>query len=293
MSAADPQPRSLRINLPDRGGSMAALEFGPGDRPVDVVFSHANGFNARTYRTILARPAETLRILALDLRGHGLTELPTVTEGRTGWEDLALDLLAVLAALELSDVVLAGHSMGATTSLFAAARAPERVRALALFEPVILPPAVAGRPLASDSPESFMVRSTLRRRTLFPSPQAAVDSFLGRGAFATWTPEMAADYVAGGLRLRSDGEWELACAPAWEASGYTAQGDDPWDAFARTRCPIRILRAARDSTAWIEAEQARLEAGGRVSIAMIPGTSHFLPMERPDLVAGTLAALAG
>ena len=49
----------------------------PPDRPVDIVFLHANGFNALTYQRdpgTARRP--TLRVLALDQRGHGLTTLP-------------------------------------------------------------------------------------------------------------------------------------------------------------------------------------------------------------------------
>src|SRR5687768_14473986 len=74
----------LRIALPGRGGTVEALELGPAGRPYDVVFSHANGFNALTYRTILAPLAADLRILAYDLRGHGASTLPAVSAGRTG-----------------------------------------------------------------------------------------------------------------------------------------------------------------------------------------------------------------
>ena len=63
--AADlPTPRF--VPLPSRGGEMAVLDFGPAERPVDVVFSHANGFNGRTYRSILQPLAGEMRILALD-----------------------------------------------------------------------------------------------------------------------------------------------------------------------------------------------------------------------------------
>ena len=58
------EPRARRVALPSRGGEMALLDFGPAERPVDMVFSHANGFNARTYRSILAPLAADLRILA-------------------------------------------------------------------------------------------------------------------------------------------------------------------------------------------------------------------------------------
>ena len=77
MSSSPEAPRARTIPLPARGGAMAALEFGPAGRPVDIVFSHANGFNALTYRTILAPLAADLRILAIDLRGHGASTLPT------------------------------------------------------------------------------------------------------------------------------------------------------------------------------------------------------------------------
>ena len=70
-SALAEAPRARLIDLEARGGAMAALDFGDPGRPVDIVFVHANGFNARTYRTILEPLAEDLRILAVDQRGHG------------------------------------------------------------------------------------------------------------------------------------------------------------------------------------------------------------------------------
>src|SRR3954463_13647492 len=96
-----------RAELPSRGGAMAYLDFGPAERPVDVVFSHANGFNARTYRSMLEPLAGEMRILALDLRGHGASTLPTVIEGRAGWTELEADLLAFLGAVLDRPVVLA------------------------------------------------------------------------------------------------------------------------------------------------------------------------------------------
>ena len=138
--AYQPRAHSLRLETKTGAGDFAYLDFGPGERPVDAVFLHANGFNARTYRTILAPLASDLRILALDLRGHGRTRAPAAAEGRNTWLDLGQDLDVFLETLDLKTVVLAGHSMGGTLSLFAAADLPERVRALALFDPVVLPP---------------------------------------------------------------------------------------------------------------------------------------------------------
>ena len=87
---------AFEIDLPARGGAMAALEFGPADRPPDLVFLHANGFNARTYRAILAPLAADLRILALDLRGHGASTPADRIRAAQGWLDFRDDLLALL-----------------------------------------------------------------------------------------------------------------------------------------------------------------------------------------------------
>jgi pimeloyl-ACP methyl ester carboxylesterase len=285
------EPR--RIAAPGRGGDTQGLEFGPQDRPIDIVFSHANGFNARTYRSILAPLAAGLRILALDQRGHGRSGLaPFPLETRRSWDDLADDLHAILEGLDVHGVVLAGHSMGGTISLLAAAAAPERVKALALFDPVIMPPEVVAQSRAGQLADSPLVQGALRRRAIYPSHAAAVEAYSGRGAFRTWAPEMLADYVADGFRPTADGQVELSCAPAWEASNFTAHGHDPWPALAGLDVPIRILRAEEGSTCRIEGHEAELAAGGRVTVETVPGTSHFLPMERPDLVRDVLRATA-
>src|ERR1700738_496045 len=147
------QPRACRLPLgpPSGPGEIAYLDFGPRERAPDLVFLHANGFNARAYRTILAPLADDLRILAPDQRGHGGTTLPTEIEGRASWDDVAEDLLAFMAALGLGRVALAGHSMGGTASRLAAAVAPQKVRALALFDPVII---------AKDNDEPASARPT-------------------------------------------------------------------------------------------------------------------------------------
>jgi pimeloyl-ACP methyl ester carboxylesterase len=288
----DIAPRARRAPLPTRGGAMALLDFGPADRPVDVVWSHANGFNARTYRSILAPLAGELRILALDLRGHGDTALPTVIPGRDGWGEYRDDLLALLAAEVDGPVVLGGHSMGGTSCLLAAAAAPERVKAMALFDPVLVhtpgrrseeDPQIAGSPLAMGAE---------RRRADFPSRQAAFEAYKGRGAFRTWSDEQLADYVEAGFHETADGGVTLACRPEWEASNFRSHNYDPWAAFAATRCPVRVLRAEHGTTARLDDQLPQLEATGRIRVETVPGTSHFLPMEKPELVRRTLRELA-
>jgi len=285
-ATSDHLPRTRTIDLPSRGGAMAVLDLGPASRPVDVIFSHANGFNARTYRSILSPLAVGLRILAIDLRGHGTTTLPTTIEGREGWPQFRDDLLALMAAAADGPVVLAGHSMGGTSSLLAAAAEPGRVKALALFDPVVMP--AGTMPDAEAMRDNPLAAGAERRRATFPSKAAALSAYTGRGAFKTWSAEQLADYVEAGFRETETGEVTLTCTPAWEASNFRTHNYDVWAAFRESRCPIRILRAEVGSTFRLEGAEAQLAATGRIHIETVPGTSHFLPMERPDLVRSTL-----
>src|SRR3990167_6440986 len=148
------EPRPVRIDLPERGGTMSALDFGPSGRPVDILFTHANGFNTRPYASILAPLAAEFRILAVDQRGHGRPGLPPDIEGRNSWYNLRDDLLAFMAALDLKNLVMAGHSMGGTASILASAEAPDRVKRLVMFDPGGLAPEMiaarrAGEPIES------------------------------------------------------------------------------------------------------------------------------------------------
>jgi pimeloyl-ACP methyl ester carboxylesterase len=280
----DYEPRARRVELSSRGGEMAVLDFGPAERPVDLVFSHANGFNGRTYRTILSPLAQTFRILAIDLRGHGASTLPADPAQHPGWHGFRDDLLALLAAETSGPVVLAGHSMGGTSSLLAAAAAPERVKALALFDPVIFD----GAQEIDRAGDNGLAAGAERRRAVFPDKASVVTGYTGKGAFRTWRPEQLADYVEAGFRDTPEGDVTLTCAPAWEAANFRTHGYDPFGALAALKCPTRILRAEFASTCRIEEHLAVLDGNPNIRHEVVAGTSHFLPMERPDLVRDVL-----
>ncbi|MFZ0266500.1 alpha/beta fold hydrolase [Caulobacter sp.] len=294
----DPRRRFIPISSRAGAGEMAVLEFGPADRPVDVVFVHANGFNGQTYRALLAPLSAGLRVLAVDQRGHGSSRLAANPEHRRSWLDLRDDLLALLTALDQTQpVVLAGHSMGGTVSLLAAAARPEAVRGLVLLDPVIMPRIMAfyaHMPWTSGALWKHlpMVQGALRRRSVFDSREAAFTAYRGRGAFRTWPESMLADYVGGGFRDRDDGKVELACAPAWEASNYSAQAHDPWRAMGAIRCPARILKAEKGSTAHVGDGAALMRRHPLIRVETVAGASHFLPMERPDLAREAIFEMA-
>jgi pimeloyl-ACP methyl ester carboxylesterase len=87
----------VRINVIDRGS---------GDR---VVFLHGVGCNARNWEPQLQALAPTRRVVAVDSRGHGLSDR---TYGAMSLRDYADDVLAVMSGLGISRAPVAGMSMG-------------------------------------------------------------------------------------------------------------------------------------------------------------------------------------
>jgi pimeloyl-ACP methyl ester carboxylesterase len=276
----------LGVAVGQKDESMSGLDLGDPRRPVDLVFVHANGFNAATYRFLLEPLAGKARILAADLRGHGRSGLPADPAWRRNWHDFRDDLVALIDAVDGPPVVLAGHSMGAVVALLAAERRQHRVRSVVMFDPVILPrPAslMMSWPLAGRMARRYpLVAGALRRRARFDSRDAAIEAYRGRGAFRDWPEQALADYVAEGFRDVGDGV-ELVCAPEWEASNYAAQGHDPWPVLRRMERPVHILKAERGSTCSLGPGQIP-----DVTVDTVPEGTHFFPMIQPEAARAAL-----
>jgi pimeloyl-ACP methyl ester carboxylesterase len=132
-----------------------------------------------------------------------------------------------------------------------------------------------------------MAEAAARRRAGFDSPEAAFSAYKGRGAFKTWTDIQLADYVASGFRPRPEGGVELACAPAWEAATFAGHAHDPWRALSRVRSSVQVFKAEWNSTCRASAEALK-RTNRRSVVSITAGTSHFLPMERPDVIREAL-----
>lgn len=284
-------PRRLTVPVNNRFGvgELSVMDFGDEKRPVDLIFVHANGFNAATYRSLLAPLSGSLRILAPDLRGHGRTRLPTDIAGRFAWTDHRDDLIALLDRVEGPPVALAGHSMGGASALLAAAERPGKVSRLLMLDPVILDRwavAMFQLPLLRGLPRRMAItRGALRRRRDFDSPQQALESWRGRGAFRGWSEMMLADYVSEAFVETEGGGVRLACAPEWEASNYASQSHNPWRALQRLDRPVRILKAERGSTCALSTASPGLP---NVAVETVAEGTHLFPMLKPGVARDAL-----
>jgi pimeloyl-ACP methyl ester carboxylesterase len=122
---------SRRIELPNE---IALHLREGGDGPLTFLFLHGWAVSGVVWEPVLARwPAGVGRVLVPDLRGSGWSTKP-----RTGYrlDDDVADVVALIDALALSDVVLVGHSKGGTIAQRVALERPSVLRKLVLLSPV-------------------------------------------------------------------------------------------------------------------------------------------------------------
>lgn len=280
-----------RFRVAIRDGEVAGIAFGDPVRPLQVLFLHANGFNAITYQSLLDPLGGIAHAGAIDLRGHGRTTLPASPKRLTSWNRYRDDVIQVLEATAPGGLILSGHSMGATVALLVAGKRPDLVKGVILADPVLLPGEYytwSNIPVLNMiAPANAMSKQALRRRRDFASPADAADALRGRGPFRTWRTPFLDDFVIDGVLRQDDGGYVLACAPEWEAASFNAHRIQPWGAIRKlrkARIPVIILQAERDSTAQPDTDERVHAVRPDAAVTRVPGTTHFLPMERPYVV---------
>jgi len=260
---------------------------GPEGAPV-LVLAHATGFNAGAWRPFAARLARQHRVVALDLRGHGLARTPEGID--FDWRGFVDDVVAVVDArdevLHPGPVHGIGHSMGGAALLGAVARRPGSFRSLWLFEPIAPPSGTVFG--TADNP---MAAAAERRRPAFESVEAAIDNYSSKPPLSVLHPDALRGYVEGGVEPEADGTVRLRCRPAWEAATFRMTGGSPgWDAAAVVDVPVTVVMG-RDTgpgpAAFAPALAERLPAG---RLVLHPELGHFGPLEDPDRMAAEVAA---
>lgn len=135
LSDRSAQPEGTRHTLACGEYRLSYEVYGSGDRV--LVWLHGLLLDANLSRGLARRLAvQGNRVVLLDLLGHGRSEKPRHA-GAHRMDLYAEQVLCLLDELGVDEAVLGGVSMGTNVSLFAAVRAPERVRGLILEMPVL------------------------------------------------------------------------------------------------------------------------------------------------------------
>ncbi|MCB4794368.1 alpha/beta hydrolase [Pseudomonas sp. NP21570] len=195
----------VRLSLPHL--EVAAHLYGPDDgKP--VIALHGWLDNAATFSRLAPR-LKGLRIVALDLPGHGHSDHRPIGAGYNIW-DYAHDVLQVAEQLGWQRFSLLGHSMGAIVSVLLAGALPERVERLALIDGVIPYTGEAdSAPQKLGSALEALLAVNDKRKPVYASFDQAVEARMkGVGAVSREAAEMLAQRglmpVPGGYTWRTD-----------------------------------------------------------------------------------------
>jgi pimeloyl-ACP methyl ester carboxylesterase len=274
------EPESGFVNV--NGLRLRYLDWG-GDGP-PILILHATGFLGRIYRPI----AEALRsighVYSYDQRGHGDSEVPPVET--ISWDATASDLEGFLAAMGFKNVRAVGHSAGGTAIGAVAARRPDLIARAVLIEPVLVDPDDP-----RERPNNLRER-TLKRRRSFDSVNAMFDNFASKPPYHSWRRDILLEYCEYGTKADADGRRVLKCPPEIEAQIYaTARDFDGLGYVLRAAAPMLVMFGRDSDSPGILAAE-RLRAPHR-RVVILPGATHFIPMEQPELCARMAAEFLG
>ncbi len=218
--ANDASAHASWVTLPD-GERVRIVATGDATAP-PVLLLHGWGCSAFTWR-YLAGPlaAAGWRAIAVDLRGHGLSDRPDDL-AKYQRDDMVAHLAATMDALGIDSAPIIAHSMGGAVAMGLALASPDRVTRMALFGAVgfgvvdraawsqLLPPSLTGALLPSRIPR-WAVKFALRHSrgdmgvfddqevdeywapTQFPEFLNAMRLLLHGFTWSPWTPTELAE----------------------------------------------------------------------------------------------------
>ena len=112
LSAANAEPQ-FRLIEGGQGVPLAIMEMGEDESGTSILFLHGYGFSSEFWAPQLqAEALKSVRMVALDLRGHGASGKPWQREQLISTQVWADDVAAAIAAAKLDRPVLVGWSYG-------------------------------------------------------------------------------------------------------------------------------------------------------------------------------------
>ncbi|HEX7435900.1 MAG TPA: alpha/beta hydrolase [Caldimonas sp.] len=255
-----------------------------------IVFSHANGFPAGTYRILFeAWRAAGVEVHALPKFGHD-PRFPV----SSNWPHLRDELIHFIDTQVGAPAFLVGHSLGGYVTLLAASRRPDLAQGIVLLDSPILSGwkarALQFAKAAGVGERLSPAHVSKRRRQHWASAQAAHDHFASKPAFARWAPGVLRDYIESGTEPHDGHEAgpkgrRLAFERAIETAIYNSMPHHITRVLRAhpLRCPMAFIQGSHSD----EVRRVGLGATTRLTqgrISTLEG-SHLFPLERPQETA--------
>lgn len=260
-------------------------DFG-GDGPV-IHFAHPNSFPTECFHRFAGQLTAKYHVIGMNARPLWPNSHP---KELTGWDVLADDLIRFLDEKGLSNIIGAGISLGAVTTMFAALKRPDLFSKLILIEPVFLPKRIIwGSRIA---PTALLAKRSpagvaKKRQDHWGTRQEVFDRWRTKRAFERFPDETLWDYVNFGLAQQPDGSVKLAFPKAWEATIF-AYPPAVWRKIGRISHPTLGIRGTHTTvlskSKWHRWQQLQ----PRATFIEMEGVGHMIPLENYEGLANHL-----
>lgn len=233
-----------------------------------ILLLHPIGLSSEFWQPVLQRLAGSYKVIAVDARGHGDSDVPSVP---FSLEDLADDAIELLRALA-GPAVVVGCSMGASVAQAIAVRAPDLVTACVFAN--CSGPRAAGRTDVLDE---------RARRAADGMPRVLTET-MGRWfspGFPESNPQVIAQVAA----------WLLNGDPIVHSWGWRALAARSNDHYAALKQRSLVLAGRSDLASPPASAQALCHALPNATYHDLPA-GHLAPLEVPDLFARAVSEFA-
>lgn len=265
------------------GGTFLSLREREGGTP-ELLCLHGLASNARWWDPVGELLAPAHRVVAPDLRGHGLSDRP---ERGYGFPEVVSDLMAVLPQLGLLRPVAVGHSWGASVALELAAADPA-------IGAVVCVDGGALDLKAAFGPDWEVAGPRMRPPRLAGLSRERVHAMVRASRLAAEVGEEEATEIL----LGNFEEAEVGLVPRLDLERHMEiaralyELDQP-ALLARVTCPVLFVMAVNDEG--LEAAKRSSVAAARARLrgpseAVFVSGLHDLPVQRPREVAAAIAA---
>jgi pimeloyl-ACP methyl ester carboxylesterase len=234
---------------------LAIHSSSTGSGKATVIFIHGWTCDSSSWAAQVPALAKHYRVITLDLPGHGKSASPK--DGKLSMDLFARAVEAVRAEAKADSVVLVGHSMGAPVIRQYARLYPQHVAGLVAVDgPLDLrgfPPPEFKQPPPMVGAEGLKAREKMIRGMFIPETAPALQEHILKMMLGT--SEATANGALAAVFDPSLSKTDVIKAPALAVYAGTGKPPDP--------------KAAKEVLPNYEGTQ-------------VPGTGHFLMMEKPD-----------
>lgn len=216
-----------------------------------IIFVHGWTCDESSWEGQVPAFSQRYRVITLDLPGHGKSDLPK--GGMFSMELFARAVEAVRSEAKVERAVLVGHSMGTPVIRVYATMYPQRVAGLVLVDGLVQlagAPAIPRLPMVGN--EGMQAREKMVRSMFGPAT----------------TPKLQ-EHILKMMLGTKEATAQGAMAATWE---------QPWVKNDPITVPTLGVYAARP----LASRDAINRIFPKVEYHEIPGSAHFLMMEKPD-----------